>query len=249
MDLSATSIADSENSIEAKNKISFFTNVIRFFGLRLRSPGGKKEKFLAMFSALVIFSVGSLSNIGMSKLIDFLLPDPAQGSLVALQEKIQEKVSKIQAIGESITDQISVVDSKLGENLKSDIARLKDAVTSLRPDVANVGAVSGEAVRLFTELKQNDIEKRKFSVLSDFVVPSGQGATVCADRYTFSMKGTTGSSIEGALSGGGDETRSALSPGSSVFLKTANGNIVQVAYQSKYGEGKDATYGFSVFCN
>lgn len=238
-----------ENPFKTNKKKSFFTYIIRFFGLKLRSPGGKKEKFLAIFSAVAIFSVGSVSNIGVSKLIDFFFPDATQSSLVALQEKIQEKVSNIQAISESITDQISVVNGKLGANLKSDIERLKEAVTNLGPDIAHVGTVSGEAVRLFTESKQNDIEKRNFSVLSDFVVPSGQGATVCPDRYTFSMKETFGTSIEGALSGGGDQARSALAPGGSVSLKTANGNIVQVAYQSKYGEGKGATYGFSVFCN
>lgn len=222
--------------------------VISFFGLKLRSPGGKKEKFLAIFSAIIIFAIGSVSNIGMTKLSDSLFPDEVQQDLVATQEKIQEKVNNIEAIGKSITDKISVVDGKLSANLNSDVERLKEAVTNLKPDIAHVGTVSGEAVRLFTEAKQNDIKKRNFSVLSDFVVPSGQGATVCPDRYTFSMKETVGTSIEAALSGGGDQTRSALAPGGSIYLKTATGNIVQVAYQSKYGEGRDATYGFSVFC-
>lgn len=241
-------VSGNEHSVEENSERTFLSYVISFFGLKLRSPGGKKEKLLAIFSAVIIFSIGSVSNIGMTKLIDFFIPDEAQKDLVATQEKIQEKVNDIEAIGKSITNQVSVVDGKLSANLNSDIERLKEAVANLKPDIAYVGTVSGNAVRLFTEAKESDIKKRNFSVLSDFVVPSGQGATVCPDRYTFSMKEAVGTSIEAALSGGGDQTRSALAPGSSIYLKTATGNIVQVAYQSKYGEGRDATYGFSVFC-
>ncbi|MFS8049432.1 hypothetical protein [Rhizobium sp. BR 314] len=250
MNASAKNIVSSNgNSIDENSKRTFLNYVISFFGLELRSPGGRKEKILAIFSAIIVFSIGSVSNIGLTKLSDFFFPDATQKSLVATQEKIQEKVTNIEAIGKSITNQISAVDGKLSANLNSDIERLKEAVTSLQPDIAYVGTASGEAVRLFTEVKQNDIKKRNFSVLSDFVVPSGQGATVCPDRYIFSMKEAVGTSIEAALSGGGGQTRSALAPGDSVYLKTATGNIVQVAYQSKYGEGKDATYGFSVFCD
>jgi len=242
-------LSASSDTSEAPATKTFSSDLIsRCLGVQIHSPGGLPQKIQAATIGLVAIAITFFVGHWSSDIYSFMFPDAAQQRAEALQKVIADKVNSIEQLSRKITDNLSGSENALGLGLKSDTDRLLDAIEELRPELQAAGKIGGDASRLFAEAKQNELNRQRFSVASDFVIPSGQGATVCPDRYIFGIRSSVNTSIEATLSGGGTSTTSALQPGNSLTLKNAEGKVIQVGYQGKFGENENALYGFSVIC-
>lgn len=227
---------------------SVSNSIFRWLGIQLKPPGGLKEKAMAVSAATTLLVCGFAANRGLEMASDYLFPDATLDQVITAQGVISDKVSRIEALSETISKQVGNTESYLGKSLQLDTEILISEIKGLQAEVLHVAELGGNAAKSFADAKRSELLAQKFSKQSDFVLPSAQGATVCPERYIFGFQKATNSTISATLSGDGTQITQALQPGSSLTLNKSAGGFVQVGYQGRYGTENNPLYGFSVIC-
>jgi hypothetical protein len=227
---------------------SLSNSIFRWLGIQLRPPGGIWQKISAILAASTLLIIGFVANRTLDGITDYLFPDATLHQVLTTQEIISNKVSSIESLSASISKQVEDGESYLSKSLQSDTELLVSELKELRTAVQTSVEVGGRAAKSFAEAKGAELLSQNFSKQSDFMLLSGQGATVCPDGYIFGMRYRDDTSIIAVLSGGGLRTEQVLQPGGSLVLTKASGGLVQVGYQGKYGNENSPLFGFSVIC-
>lgn len=209
------------------------------------APRNLRKKAMAGGAACVLFLVGFAAETALGFATGVFIPDRAAEEAMALQRNIDAKADSIQTLSQSIQSKLETMDG--GTGIAEETAQLLAAINDLRPDIYAAAEMSGRTVTRLMQAKGSDLSSLGFSAASDFDLRTGQGATVCAQGYTFGVSHSHGDVVIGRLSGEGENQRSSLSPGESVSLTTGDGGLVAVAYRG-LSDDQNGIFGFDVTC-
>ncbi|QBX34603.1 hypothetical protein E4191_07675 [Paracoccus liaowanqingii] len=223
---------------------------LAWLGLRLRPPGGPKQKALAAAAGVALLLGGFIADEALDKISDAIFPDAAVIRAEALQNNIAKKVDNIESLSGKITSQLVGMDAKASAAIQRDTAELMLAIQNLRPELRAVESMSAGTLRRFADAKQRELTSAGYSTDPDFVVPDGGGATVCRDGYVFGAKRvdtTAGPRVQLNLAGpAGKSNPVHAESGEGISVDTGNG-LVQVVLQDSNVDGS-GMLGFSVNC-
>ncbi|NSZ14616.1 hypothetical protein G6L61_22880 [Agrobacterium fabrum] len=222
--------------------------ILHWFGIELRSPGGfwQKVQFITAISTITICSF--FANQAINAAYEFFVPDRERINAKEVQKEIAERVVNIEMLSSSISGKLERGNELRSEELRGDTEKLLAEIRALQPEIYVAGNIASRAQFLFTETKKAEMQRQSFSTVSDFLLPSGQGATVCPEAYVFGMTSYGETAVSARLSGDGSSTGGVLEPGGALMIRKKDGGVVQVVYQGKYGEPHSARYGFSINC-
>lgn len=224
-------------------------DALNWIGLRLRPPGGPKQKAMAATFALTLLVGGFVADRVLDMASDSLFPDTAAIRAETLQNTIAGKVQSIESLSGKIYAELDGIDGEAAASIERDTKALMLAIDSLRPDILTAQSLSNDAARRFADAKQRDLATAGFSTEADFVVPLGDGATVCPDGYVFgtSTANSGTSEVLASLSGPhGKHPQVWIAPGEAVEVNTPDG-VVRVSLQSFDSNGS-GLMGYSVNC-
>lgn len=208
----------------------------------------RRRKIMASISGVVVFVIGFVANEGLGELKDRLMPDQAEAQAQRIRESIDKKTDTIAKISAQMQSRLEAMGGD--PQLAKDTQELLAAINALNPDLRDAAEMGSTTVNRLISAKNTDLDRRGFSTTPDFLLPSGGGATVCPERYSFGFYDVDPSTpqVTVRLSGDQQDTNDRnRNPGGSVYLDTPDGGLVEVGYVG-VSDAQNGIYGFNVIC-
>lgn len=219
----------------------------------LRVP--TRTQLLGASGASLLFLIGWFAEEGLTWAKATYWPDDYQARAEAVREELSAKSDAIRDLTNRMAEDLAGLkagsaDGAALEDFLAKAEQLMQRTEELRPVVASAADFSGEMAEVYASAKASEIARLGYSTKADFTLVNNQGASICAERFSFGVSTWyNDDDVTAKLSYRDDEEyASVFKPGDSMSVESPSTKAT-VTYIGPVGQGDDRQLGFNVECD